>query len=202
MKIIVGLGNPGEKYENTRHNLGFLALDALLEKYERVEKTFWSEDRKFKAQIKKVNSMILVKPTTFMNNSGESVSKVLNYFKIKPEDMVLIQDDLDLPFGKIRVRFGGGSGGHHGVESVINTIGSDKFLRIRLGIGNPRRISAKGGSASGGEKDPTDHVLGRVGSGEKGKVKTMIKETVRIIEQIREHGIKKYMSKYNKGTKS
>src|SRR4030095_13897014 len=89
---------------------------------------------------KKVDSIMLVKPTTFMNNSGFAVSKILNFYKIKPEEMIVVHDDMDLPFGKIRVRFGGSAAGHHGVESIIEQLGTDKFLRIRLGIGNPRRV--------------------------------------------------------------
>src|SRR4051812_5378587 len=139
MKVIVGLGNPGEKYEKTRHNLGFHILDQLLEKLEPHDKTFWDDNHNLKAHIKKIKikeeEILLVKPATFMNNSGFAVSKVLNYFKVKPEDLYLIHDELDLPFGKIRVRFGGGAGGHHGVESVLEQLKTDKFLRIRLGIG-------------------------------------------------------------------
>ena len=219
MKVIVGLGNPGEKYEKTRHNLGYIVLDQLLEKLEPHDKTFWDDNHDLKAHIKKVrlnppasqaralragtqdlrsnnderitnNEILLVKPATFMNNSGFAVAKVLNYFKVKPQDCYLIHDELDLPFGKIRVRFGGGAGGHHGVESVVEHIG-DKFLRVRLGIGTDKVHETR--------REHTDkYVLGVISSKEKGKVKTMTREAIKILELILEHGIDTYMSKHNR----
>jgi PTH1 family peptidyl-tRNA hydrolase len=201
MKVILGLGNPGEKYQNTRHNIGFLTLDELIRKLEPLSKTFWEEEKNLKAQIKKIgtgdSSLLLAKPTTFMNLSGFAVSKILNYYKIPPENLIVIHDDIDLPFGKIRIRFGGGAGGHHGVESIIEQVRSDKFLRIRLGIGNPRKAEGKQLKRSG-HKDVERHVLGSVGSDERGKVKTMTKKAVRDLELILKHGIEKYMSRYNK----
>ncbi len=207
MKLVVGLGNPGEKYQNTRHNLGFLALDALLEKFEPVEKTFWEEKKDLKSTIKLLSTksqppkadsqVILAKPLTFMNNSGFAISRILNYYKIPAEEMVVIHDDLDMPFGRIKVRFGGSAGGHRGVESVINTLGNDRFLRIRLGIGDPRRIPNKQ-IKSKNYRNVEEYVLANITSAERGKVKTMLKETVRIIELILKHGIDKYMAKYNK----
>ena len=196
MKVIVGLGNPGEKYEKARHNLGFMALDTLLSKLESVEKTFWDKKKDLKAEIKQIKYkdiiLLLVKPATFMNNSGEAVTKVLNYYKIAPTELYVIHDDLDLPFGKIRVRFGGAAGGHHGVESIIEALKTDKFLRVRLGIGSNER------AASGDKHDIDDYVLGNISSAERGKVKTMMSETTKIIENILKHGIDLYMSKYNK----
>ncbi|HVT01083.1 MAG TPA: aminoacyl-tRNA hydrolase [Patescibacteria group bacterium] len=201
MKVIVGLGNPGEKYHNTRHNLGFMVLDQLIEKLEPAEKTFWEDERQFKAEIKKIKlknderqttseELLLVKPTTFMNNSGFAVSKVISFYKVKPEDVIVIHDELDLPFGKIRVRFGGGAGGHHGVESVIEHIG-DKFLRIRLGIGTDKEHETR--------REYTDeYVLGNLSSHDKGKAKTMIKQAIKDVELVLKHGIDNYMSKYNK----
>ena len=196
MKVIVGLGNPGEKYEKTRHNLGFMALDTLLSKLESVEKTFWDKKKDLKAEIKQIKYkdiiLLLVKPATFMNNSGEAVTKILSYYKISPSELYVIHDDLDLPFGKIRVRFGGAAGGHHGVESIIEALKTDKFLRVRLGIGSNER------AASGDKHDIDDYVLGNISSAERGKVKTMMSETTKIIENILKHGIDLYMSKYNK----
>ena len=200
MKVIIGLGNPGEKYQNTRHNLGFLALDTLLEKFEPVDKTFWETKTNLKADIKQIRhkdeTLLLVKPTTFMNNSGFAVSKVLNFYKIEPENLTVVHDDLDLPFGKIRVRFGGGAGGHHGVESIIDQLKDDKFLRIRLGIGNPKKIQNSKFKIQ--NYDASEYVLAPLSSADKGKVKTMLKETVKIVELTLIHGIDTYMSKYNK----
>lgn len=212
MKVIVGLGNPGEKYEKTRHNLGFMVADQLLEKLERVEKTFWDDDKKLKADTKQITfknspsgaeplrggaSILLVKPKTFMNNSGESVLRVLNYYKVTPENIIVVQDDLDLPFGKIRVRFGGAAGGHHGVESIIEHLKTDKFLRVRLGIGHPRDHDDHH-AKSRNYQNVDDYVLGDISSDERGKTKTMIKETIKTVELILEHGIDVYMAKYNK----
>src|SRR3989344_5375905 len=196
MKVIVGLGNPGEKKKKPRHNLGFIAHDTLLWKLKSVEKTFWDKKKDLKAEIKQIKYkdiiLLLVKPATFMNNSGEAVTKVLNYYKIAPTELYVIHDDLDLPFGKIRVRFGGAAGGHHGVESIIEALNTDKFLRVRLGIGSNER------AASGDKHDIDDYVLGNISSAERGKVKTMMSETTKIIENILKHGIDLYMSKYNK----
>lgn len=199
MRLIVGLGNPGEKYQNTRHNLGFVALDALLEEFEPAEKTFWTEDKDLKAQIKIISQLstlnsqlILAKPTTFMNSSGFAVVKVLNYYKIPTQDLIVIHDDLDLPFGKIRVRFGGGAGGHHGVESIIEQVKTDRFLRVRLGIGSDTR------QARLNKRNTEEYVLNNISSNERGKVKTMISGAVRTIELILKRGIEVYMSKYNK----
>ncbi len=195
MKIIVGLGNPGEKYEKTRHNLGFMVLDHLLEKFEPLNKTFWDKAPKLKAEVKQIKykdtPLLLVKPQTFMNDSGIAVAKILAYYKVEPVDLYVIHDDLDLPYGKIRIRFGGSGGGHHGIESIIEHIG-DKFLRIRLGIGSdsPQKEDNK--------RKVEDYVLGRISSQEKGKTKTMMHESIKNLELILDHGIDTYMSKYNK----
>lgn len=192
MKLILGLGNPGEKYENTRHNLGYKALDKILEEFEPVKKTFWEEEKKLKSLVKKVdfegNPLLLAKPTTFMNLSGEAASAILNYYKIDSSDMTVIYDDIDIPFGNIRVRFGGASGGHNGVNSIINSLNSDQFLRLRLGIGRDRQKT----------HDTSDYVLGSISSAEKGKTQSMLKETVKNVELILKHGLEEYMSRYNK----
>jgi len=200
MKLVVGLGNPGEKYEGTRHNLGFAVLDVLLKKFEPLSNTFWEKDKKNKSDTKKIkigkSEYMLVKPTTFMNSSGEAVSRILSYYKISPEDLILVHDDLDLPLGKIRVRFGGGAGGHNGVTSVIDALQSDKFLRIRLGLGHPgrptddkkRKVSKEGMEG---------YILSRFEAHEKSKVKEMTKQVIGIIDRIEKNGVEKYMSKYN-----
>ncbi len=199
MKLIVGLGNPGEKYENSRHNLGFLALDDLLKKYEPVKETFWEDEKKLKSQIKIVKhggtNLILAKPTTFMNLSGTAVEKILSYYKIDPKNMIVVYDELDLPFGKLRIRFGGGAGGHHGVESIINSINDDKFLRIRLGIGSEARTDKP---RSKNKDEVSDYVLSSFQSKEKGKIKSMLKQVTKDVDLILSHGIDTYMSKYNK----
>lgn len=148
MKLIVGLGNPGDKYAQTRHNLGFMVVKEVAK---RMGGGAWGVEGKFKAEVLQIiyeqqaihHELILAKPLTFMNNSGMAVTLLVNYFKIKPENIIIIHDDLDLPLGKIKVRLGGAAAGHHGVESVINSLGTDKFIRIRLGIGNLQSLSGE-----------------------------------------------------------
>ena len=139
MKLFVGLGNPGERYKITRHNVGFMVLDNLI-KQSSVEG--W--DNKFNSFFNKIiidqKSMILLKPLTFMNISGHAVQKVKNFYGIDPNNIVIIHDDIDLELGKIKLKKGGGDGGHNGLKSIIKLIGSE-FNRIRIGIGRPEKIS-------------------------------------------------------------
>lgn len=134
MKLIVGLGNPGKEYATTRHNLGFMVLDALAASLgvEFCSSAKWSADL---AQTSGDSKVILAKPTTFMNNSGLAVSKLANFYQLTADDIWVVSDDLDLPFGKIRARRGGTSGGHNGLNSIIDQLGTDNFGRLRVGIG-------------------------------------------------------------------
>ena len=139
-KLIVALGNPGNEYENTRHNVGFAVLDAFGEKYTilgKEEKKLLSWYGKEKIEIgKEAHEVILAWPTTFMNNSGEAVIKLLNWFKIEPSDLIVVHDDVALNLGKIRINFNSGAGGHHGIESIIQMLGGNQeFTRLRIGIG-------------------------------------------------------------------
>ncbi len=194
MKLIVGLGNPGEKYNNSRHNLGFITLDHLLQKLTKLKQTFWTEEKKFKVMIKEVEmgskKVILLKPTTFMNDSGAAVQLYSSYYKIAPQEICVIHDELDMPLGKIKIRFGGSGGGHNGVSSILKYLGTDKFLRIRMGIGKEARRRAS--------HDSSDYVLGTFETHEKSKVNSMIKQAVKDILLLQKHGIDLYMSKYNK----
>jgi PTH1 family peptidyl-tRNA hydrolase len=139
MILIVGLGNPGAQYEKTRHNLGFRVADLLAERWEfgHFENRFDGELGKGRINFKEV---CLLKPQTFMNLSGASVAACANYYKILPADIWVVHDDLDLPIGKLRIRVGGSSGGHNGVASVIERLGSPEFIRYRLGIGRPSTL--------------------------------------------------------------
>lgn len=138
MILIVGLGNPGEKYINTRHNIGFRAVEKLLKDLAPLEKSNWRSAGKIKAEIAKLGEIILVKPQTFMNACGFAVKKLADYFHIKPAEIWVIHDDLDLPLGKIKIRQGGGTAGHHGLESIAEKLGATNFVRFRLGVGRPR----------------------------------------------------------------
>lgn len=134
MKLIAGLGNPGKKYEKNRHNIGFMVADAFavgagLE---------FKKSLDLMCYFAKNSDFVLVKPTTFMNVSGEAVAAVSNFYKVEPEDVLIIHDDLDLEFGEIRLSHNGSSGGHRGVESAIKRLATVDFNRLRIGIGHPR----------------------------------------------------------------
>lgn len=133
MKLIVGLGNPGKEYERTRHNVGFMVVDALADAFHVSINTqkFKGEYVKFKY---KNEDIILLKPLTYMNNSGESVIQVMNFFKIDVDDLIVIYDDMDMPTGKLRLRQSGSAGGHNGMKSIIQHVGTQNFKRIRVGI--------------------------------------------------------------------
>lgn len=143
MKIVVGLGNPGEENKNTRHNLGFMVLDELQKQEVRSKKqeVSFKYEKKFNAEICKVNNdLLLVKPQTYMNDSGKTVSKLLSFYKITNfKDLIVVHDDLDLELGKVKFQDGGQSAGHHGIESIMAQTGKSDFLRIRVGIGRPKR---------------------------------------------------------------
>ncbi|MGI6467636.1 MAG: aminoacyl-tRNA hydrolase [Syntrophomonadaceae bacterium] len=136
MKLVVGLGNPGKRFSDTRHNLGFKAVNELARRH-RIEK----EEHRFEAIVGhcRINAekTLLVKPLTYMNLSGKAVQPIMRFYKIPLEDLIVIYDDMDLPFAALRIRAGGGSGGHKGVLSIIEMLGSQDFARIRIGIGRP-----------------------------------------------------------------
>ena len=136
MKIIAGLGNPGDQYRMTRHNMGFLVLGALADDAE-----ITSLKKKFEALIGDGrlggHRVLLVKPQTFMNLSGRSLRQVADFYQVPPEELIVVHDDLDLPFGTVRIKVGGGDGGHKGVRSAMDHLGGGAFTRVRLGIGKP-----------------------------------------------------------------
>ena len=140
MKIIAGLGNPGQKYDKTKHNTGFMTMDHYLD-----EKDLSLNKDKFEGHWtkQKINGedVILLEPQTYMNESGRSVSQVANFFKVDPEDILIIQDDMDMPIGKIRIRANGKSGGHNGIKSIIRDLGTEKFNRLKIGIRHPKNAT-------------------------------------------------------------
>lgn len=148
MKAIIGLGNPGKKYQETRHNVGFMVIDEIAGRVGgRLLKHRYASLRETKRASEPV---LLAKPKTFMNQSGEAVMRLRDEFSLQPSDVILVHDDLDLSFGRLRIRRGGGNGGHRGVASVLTALGDPDFFRIRVGIGRP----------DAGE-DPVDFVLSR-----------------------------------------
>ena len=139
MKLVVGLGNPGKKYRNTRHNLGFMVVDALV----KSEGISWRVSRDLLCYFAKTSDFVIIKPSTFVNKSGEAVRSVAEFFQIAPDDILVVHDDLDLPFGKVRISFDSLAAGHHGVESVVESLGGPEFGRLRIGIGSPENVDAE-----------------------------------------------------------
>jgi PTH1 family peptidyl-tRNA hydrolase len=134
VKIIVGLGNPGREYGATRHNLGFMVVDEITRRLQPVERK-----SRFRAELLEVfddgEKIVLVKPQTYMNLSGSAVRETAHWYRLSPENVLVVADDIDIPFGTIRMRPGGGSGGHNGLKSVIDELGTDAFPRLRIGVG-------------------------------------------------------------------
>src|ERR1035437_5418036 len=182
--IIVGLGNPGQEYENTRHNTGRMAVDALARQIE-LDSQEWNEDKKLKSEVAKTklgkNTLLLIKPNTFMNKSGDAVrSQVKN--KKAAETLVVVHDDLDIPFGKIKISFNKSSGGHRGVESIIKAVKTEGFIRMRIGI-SPVTASGKMKKPSG-EKDVTNLILGKFKPSELDVLKKIMKKAAEGLEFI------------------
>ena len=189
-KLIVGLGNPGEEYENTRHNIGFAFLDKFGEKHKILGKqkqrlSSWIGKGEIELSGNKY-ILILAWPTTYMNASGEAVLKLMSYYKIKPSDIVVIHDDVALNLGKIRVGFNSGAGGQHGVESIISHIGNQEFGRLRIGIGPD----------PGGDKR-ADFVLSKFSGEEKNIVDNVIATSIDALETILVKDFGEAMNKFN-----
>lgn len=136
MKMIVGLGNPGSKYEKTKHNIGFMVIDQLCEKYQVTlnKHDFEGIYGSFNYQGEKI---FLVKPLTYMNDSGRSVRPLMKYYQVQPDELLVIQDDMDIPMGKLRLRQKGSAGGHNGIKSIIAAVGTQNFKRLKIGIQHP-----------------------------------------------------------------
>ena len=184
MKLIVGLGNPGKKYENTRHNMGFMAVDLLSDQAQiDVDKeVFHGLMGRGKIYDQDV---ILFKPTTFMNLSGTAVQEVVHYFKIELEDIVVIYDDMALEPGNIRLRKEGSSGGHKGMQNIIDCLSTEQIKRIRIGIGEP------------GENDTIDYVLSKPLKDEMPIIEEAIANAVRAVKEMLKSDFDRAMNKYN-----
>jgi PTH1 family peptidyl-tRNA hydrolase len=187
VKLILGLGNPGRSYHWTRHNVGFLLLDGLAQKHgievsRRGMKSLYGRGRIGTEEV------ILAKPQTFMNLSGEAAQRLLQFFKIPPENLIVLHDDLDLPMGKPRIRVRGGHGGHKGIRSIIEALGNDGFLRFKIGIGRPGRPG----------QDPADFVLEPLTEGEREEFKKMIEENLEALEVLIPEGRQAAMNRFHK----
>ncbi len=190
MKIVVGLGNPGPKYETTRHNVGFLAVDRLVERWKAG-----SPSNKHHAEIFSAGfggeKVTLVKPETFMNLSGRSVAPLFTFYKCTPEDVVVIHDELDLKPVSFRLKTGGGTGGHNGLKSIDECLGAAQngYHRVRIGIGHP--------AALGLRQQPVDYVLGQFSDQELAELDPLFDRVAEAIEMIVRGDAKAAMNKFN-----
>lgn len=185
MKIVVGLGNPGQEYSTTRHNVGFMVVDELAGRW---GISGWRN--KFDAQVAEYRGdepVILVKPQTYMNLSGRSVGAILNWYKLAVQDVIVVYDDLDLPLGRIRLRSQGGAGGHRGIESLLQQLGKDDFCRVRIGIGRPPQYM-----------ETADYVLSRFTTEEIPLIQPTIKRATEAMEAIIKDGMTKAANEFNK----
>ncbi len=139
MKLVVGLGNPGKKYQNSKHNIGYMVLDS----YAKSNNIKYRKSIKFTSEVAVQDNLILLKPKTFMNNSGNAVRRVSDYYKILPEDILVVSDELNLPFLKLRLRGSGSAGGHNGIKSIIRDMNTEEFKRLRIGIGRNSSVEMK-----------------------------------------------------------
>ncbi|MEQ2009565.1 MAG: aminoacyl-tRNA hydrolase [Limisphaerales bacterium] len=190
--LIVGLGNPGADYAQTRHNAGFLLVERLAEQW----RASWESERKFQSRVAKAERdgrrVLLLQPQTFMNLSGEAVSAVSGFYRVPPAQVLVAVDDADLPLGEIRLRPGGSSGGHHGLESVEQHLTTREYPRLRIGIG--RRDAAV--------REITGHVLGKFGADERELFAQVLAQAGEQIGCWLEAGIQKAMSQFNGPVKS
>ena len=185
MKIVVGLGNPGDQYKDTRHNIGFQVVEELARRWNVAP---WK--RRYEAEVSEhraIGPVLLVKPQTFMNLSGASVREAAKFFKTPSTDIIVIHDDLDLPAGRLRIRERGGSGGHRGIESILTQLGTDEFVRVRFGVGRPPA-----------EWNSADYVLGRFAAEEKSMIRESIEKAADAVESILKEGSAPAMNRYNR----
>ncbi|MCB2361860.1 aminoacyl-tRNA hydrolase [Clostridium estertheticum] len=183
MYLVVGLGNPGDEYRHTRHNVGFDVIDLMADKYN------VSINRiKFKGVCAEINigsnKVILLKPSTYMNLSGESVREASSFYKITSENIIILHDDISLDAGKLRIRSKGSAGGHNGLKSIIENLSSDMFVRIKIGVGKPERALIP-------------HVLGRFSSEQRILVEKTFEATIQATQTIIEKGCSEAMNQFN-----
>lgn len=196
MKLIVGLGNPGDKYASTRHNIGFMVVDELARKLSNPNFRF-SKEKKFEAEILKVHykneDLILVKPHTLMNASGNAVGKIFRFYDLKTlSDLWVIHDDLDLPLGHLKIVKGHGSAGHHGVDSIIQELKTEDFVRFRVGIGFSGKIDEREN-----RRKIEDYVLQDFKGKETVEAHKVVKKAVETIEYSLKTNLEKGMNRYN-----
>lgn len=185
MKLVVGLGNKGREYENTRHNMGFMLIDRYLQ-YKNITDKFKEKFNAIYIETTINNEkVIFIKPMTYMNNSGIAVRAFIDFYKLNSEDILVISDDLDLDLGKFRLRRNGSSGGHNGLKSIISHLGTDNFKRLRIGISND-------------EDDVINYVLSKFSKKELNEIDTMFDTLVDVLDDYFVMDFTSLMSKYNR----
>ncbi len=187
IRIVVGLGNPGAEYVGTRHNIGFHLIEQIADD----RGLDWKKERKFKAMVARRGSdLILAKPQTFMNLSGQAVGHLARFFKVTPDQILVVYDDVDLPVGRLRFRASGSAGGHNGVKSVIQSLGGDKFPRLKIGVGE-----------SGGQGRMIGHVLGRFREEEREDIQKSLELAADGVNYALSHGLNAAMNRFNQREK-
>ena len=187
MKLIVGLGNPGREYRDTRHNVGFMVIDELARRHGLSLAMAPSQvPDAFVAKRYGAQPLLVAKPLTFMNRSGDAVAALARYYDIEPADLLVVVDEVALPFGKLRARARGSAGGHNGLKSIVDRLGTQEFPRLRLGIG-------RGDS----RRDLADHVLSTFESGERAELESFIARAADAAEMFAVNGIATVMNTYN-----
>ncbi len=185
MKLVVGLGNKGREYENTRHNMGFMLVDRYLQ-YKNITDKFKEKFNAIYIETTINNEkVIFIKPMTYMNNSGIAVRAFVDFYKLNSEDVLVISDDLDLDLGKFRLRRNGSSGGHNGLKSIISHLGTDNFKRLRIGISNDK-------------DDVINYVLSKFSKKELNEIATMFDTVVDVLDDYFVMDFTSLMSKYNR----
>jgi PTH1 family peptidyl-tRNA hydrolase len=202
ISLIVGLGNPGAEYERTRHNIGFMAVDRLATSWSislGKEKRFYGifGEGRLSPRLASSGKIRLLKPTTYMNVSGQSVRACADWFKGNPENILVIYDDMDLPLGKLRLRPSGSAGGHNGMKSIISHLGTQNFPRLRLGIGRGGKNDIDGAIASKANQNVTSHVLGGFSTAETKILPEIFDLAESTVTSILADGLEKAMSLYN-----
>lgn len=190
IKLVIGLGNPGQKYERTRHNIGFLVMDRMAH----IHGAQMVNHLKWRAHVARVpgSGTILMKPQTFMNESGQSVGAAMRFYKWQPEQILVVYDDVSLPFGSLRFRMAGSAGGHNGIKSIISHLGSDQFPRLKLGIGNAMQEQKQkaGGSLTG-------HVLGKFSTDEQNELENTLATAAEAVQFALAEGVESAANSFN-----
>jgi len=189
MKLICGLGNPGREYERHRHNIGFMVVEALLSRA-RAE----LNQEKFQARVGQGTlggeKVLFLEPQTYMNLSGRSLAEAARFYKVAVEDILVVHDELDMPFGRLQLKAGGGSGGHNGLKSTVSSLGADSFIRLRFGIGKPQGPNAKDRVAG--------YVLSNFDDGERRQLDDLIAQAADAADTWVRDGLATAMNRYNK----